>query len=233
MKKLLVAFLATSLIALSGCNSESTGDKTGSGMIAMPANSVDYVGSEYSLDSLKAEFEALGFHNFVEHPLEVSDENYDMTICSVETQGFLGIENPWEKGDEFNPNTTIAITYNEQPMMTVKDCPELADMIDGSEDYRDFAEQHDGRYVSFDAWISSRTEGLTPSDVYIEVSGGDYEYNQSHGNSIHIGDRNWRNEIRDDCEEGAKVHVEGKVDLKWSEFYDQLYIECIKLHPIE
>lgn len=236
----LLAALAVSLflcLSVAGCDSSSA-DASGSGEAAapveqgvMPYSSEEYCTMDWTLESIEEHFRELGFDSFEENPVEPGDDDYDRNIYELYVKSFI-FTDPWEAGDQLDPDDTIVIYYNESPTLTVDSCPDLARMVECADDYLGFAEEYDGRYVSFDACVSYQLTTFT-NDYIIMVSGENYEENQSHDWTIYIGDRTWDNAVQGSTPVGTTVHVEGRIDLDFSEYYDQLYVEGLKLYPIQ
>lgn len=236
----LLAALAISLcfcLSVAGCDSSST-DASGSEEAAapveqgvMPYSSEEYCTMDWTLESIEEHFRELGFDSFEENPVEPGDDDYNRNIYELYVKSFI-FSDPWKAGDQLDPDDTIVIYYNESPTLTVDSCPDLARMVECADDYLDFAEEYDGRYVSFDAYVSYQLTTFT-NDYIIMVSGENYEENQSHDWTIYIGDRTWDNAVQGSTPVGTRVHVEGRIDLDFSEYYDQLYVEGLKLYPIQ
>lgn len=235
----LPAFLAISLclcLSVAGCDSSSTDVSGSEEAVApveqgvMPYSSEEYCTMDWTLGSIEEHFRELGFESFEENPVEPGDDDYSRNIYDLYVKSFI-FTDPWEAGDQLDPDDTIVIYYNESPALTVDSCPDLERMVECADDYLGFAEEYDGRYVSFDAYVSYQLTTFT-NDYIIMVSGENYEENQSHDRTIYIGNRTWNNAVQGSTPVGTRVHVEGRIDLDFSEYYDQLYVEGLKLYPI-
>lgn len=198
----------------------------------MPYGSEEYCSMDWTLESIEEHFRSLGFNSFEENPVKPEDDDYDRNIYELYVKNGWFSADPWEAGEQLDPDDTIVIYYNEQPVLTVDSCPDLAQMIERADDYLGFAEEYDGKYVAFDAYVSYQLTTFA-NDYIIMVSGEDYEENQSHDWTIYIGDRSWDSVVQGATPVGTKVHVEGRIDLDYSEYYDQLYVEGMKLYPVQ
>lgn len=196
----------------------------------MPYSSVDYCTMDWTLESLEDHFRELGFDDFEENPVEPDDDSYNKNIFEIYVKSGW-FTDPWEAGDQLDTDDTIVIYYNEAPPLTVDTCPELAEMIQCADSYLSFAEEYDDRFVSFDAYVSYQLDTFD-LDTIIMVSGDNFEENQLHDWTIYIGDRTYGNEVNGSLPVGTRVHVEGQISLRWSEYYDQLYVEGLKLYEI-
>lgn len=220
------------MLCMSGCDATSS-DGGAEGRITMPDASSSYIGSEWTLESLEGHFRDLGFSDFEERPLPPNDDDYMDNIFNVEARSLLFAEDPWDAGDGFDPDTTIVISYNEKPMLTTGNSPELAAMVECADGYDAFAEEYDGYYASFDAVVSFQYSSSTTLSDILMVSGGNYETNQMNDWTIYIGDRSSRGDALDmTLPVGTPVHVEGRIDLDWSRYFDQLYVEGIVLRAL-
>lgn len=186
---------------------------------------------DWTLESIEDHFRELGFSNFEEKPVGPEDDDYDRNIYELYVKKGWIFTDSWEAGDQLDSSDTIVIYYNEQPALTVDSCPDLAHMIECGDDYLAFAEEYDGKYVSFDGYVSYQLTTFT-NDNIIMVSGENYAENQSHDWTIYIGDRSWDSAVQGTVPVGTRVHVEGRIDLDYSKYYDQLYVEGMKLYPI-
>ena len=236
----LLAALAISLflcLSVAGCDNSSTDVSESEGAAAsveqgvMPYSSEEYCTMDWTLESVEEHFRELGFDSFEENPVEPGDDDYNRNIYELHVKSFI-FTDPWEAGDQLDPDDTIVIYYNESPTLTVDSCPDLARMVDCADEYLGFAEEYDGKYVSFDAYVSYQLTTFT-NDHIIMVSGENYEENQSHDWTIYIGDRAWDSAVQGSTPVGTRVHVEGRIDLDFGEYYDQLYVEGLKLYPVQ
>lgn len=224
-------------LSVAGCDdssvSESGQDSTEEAVEqgVMPYSSEEYCSMDWTLEDLENHFRELGFSKFEENPVEPEDDDYDRNIYELYVKSGWFSTDTWEAGDQLNTDDTIKIYFNEYPILTPSSCPELAQMVECSNDYLAFAEKYDGRYVSFDAYVSYQLTTFT-NDYIIMVSGENYDENQSHDWTIYVGDRTWNNNVQGATPVGTKVHVEGRIDLDYSKYYDQLYVEGMKLYPI-
>lgn len=201
-----------------------------SGKIEMPNSSVSYEGDQWTLESLTEHFKELGFTSFENIPCDPDEDNYRSNIFVIEICTGWFSEDPWEAGEKFNSDDTIKIYYNEFPMLTINNCPDLVTMLTSDEmNYMTFANKYDGRYVEFDGYVCSHTTYNAGIDHIINVAGGDYSEGGAHGHIIRIGDRTWGNSINESVEEGDSVTVSGKIDASWCEYYKMLYVETLSL----
>lgn len=198
--------------------------------IEMPNSSVAYEGNQWTLESLIEHFQGLGFTSFENIPCNPDDYNYRSNIFVIKIcTGWLS-EDPWDAGEKFNPDDTIKIYYNEFPLLTIDNCPDLLTMLTSDEmSYSTFADEYDERYVEFDGYVHSHSTYNAGIDHIINVAGGDYTGNETLGHIIRIGDRAWDNNINESVEEGDPVTVIGKIDADWCEYYKMLYVETLSL----
>ena len=207
--------------------------------IIMPKSASDYIGAEWTIDSLTKHFNEMGFTNIRAIPCEPDDDNYDANIFELSIRTGWFSTDPWEAGDEFNSDAEISIYYNEFPLLTVENCPDLVTILTSQDvSYTTFAEEYDGRYIQFDGYVTYHITYNAGIDHIIQVTGGDYDGSTELGNSedgyydglnIRIGDRMMENSINESVEEGDLVTVCGKIDADWSEYYGNLYVETIYL----
>lgn len=208
-------------------------------IITMPQGAADYIGSDWTIESLIEHFEKIGFTNIDAIPCEPNDDNYESNIFElyIETGWFNA--DPWEAGDEFKSNAEISIYYNEFPPLTVENCPDLVTALTSQDmSYTAFAEKYDGRYVKFNGYVTYHITYNAGIDHIIMVTGGDYDGSLELGHSddgyykglnIYIGDRTMNSSIDKSVEEGEPVTISGMVDADWSEYYENLYVETICL----
>ena len=221
MRKTYYLVLVILSCLITGCGSNE--DK-----IIMPYSSIDYEGSEWTLETITAHFEVLGFTNFENIPIEPEDDDYDENIYVVEICTGAFNEEPWEKGEMFNCDDKIKIYYNESPLLTIDNCPELLTVLTSEDiDYKTFAEKYDGKYVEFDAHVYEHLTYHGDSGHVITVKGGD---SNSNGLEIHIGSMTWGNRVNEDVQEGDLVRVSGRIDLSESEYFKMLYVEAMDMY---
>lgn len=227
---------------ITGENSETVESEvaeTPSNKIVMPNSTSDYIGSEWTIETITEHFKELGFENIRTVPCEPDDDNYEINIREMVIETGLFSTNPWEAGDEFSVDDEITIYYNEFPLLNIENCPELVTILTSKDmDYMSFANKYDGRYVEFEAYVTSHTTYDGGTSHIINVTGGDYDgtselgnYDEEYYNGlvIRIGDRTIGNSIDESVEEGQNVTVSGKIDASWCEYYKQLYVECQSL----
>ena len=196
----------------------------------MPYSSQAYCEMDWTLESLESHFRELGFHDFEEHPVEPDDDDYNRNIYELYHKSLL-FDNSWEAGAQLDSDETIIVFYNEQPTWTLESCPDLASALAGTSDYLEFAEKYDGQYVSFDAYVSYQLTTATLDDIIYVAR--DYSSAQADSVSIRVGNGTHGNTVRGATPVGTKVHLEGRVSKRWSEFYKTLYIEGRTLHSID
>ena len=213
--------------------------KTSDGKIVMPKNTSDYIGSEYTIDTLTEHFTQLGFNNIRIVPCEPDNDNYKINIREITIETGWFSDDPWEAGEKFDSEAEITIYYNEFPLLTVDNCPDLITVLTSKDmDYTTFANKYDGQYVEFEAYVTTHSTYDGGTSHIIDVTGGDYDgvsevghYDDEYYNGliIRVGDRTYGNDIDESVEEGENVTVSGKIDASWCEYYEQLYIECLYL----
>lgn len=218
---------------------ESEAAKTPSNTIVMPNSTSDYIGSEWTIETITEHFKELGFENIRTVPCEPDDNNYEINIREMVIETGLFSTDPWEVGDEFSADAEITIYYNEFPLLTTENCSDLVTILTSKDmDYMSFADKYDGRYVEFEAYVTSHTTYDGGTSHIINVTGGDYDgtselghYDEEYNNGlvIRIGDRTMGNSIDESVEEGQNVTVSGKIDASWCVYYKQLYVECQSL----
>ena len=170
--------------------------------------------------------------------LTACESNTDNTI---DTSNNITDENSETVESEVveTPSDEITIYYNEFPLLNIENCSELVTILKSKDmDYMSFANKYDGRYVEFEAYVTSHTTYDGGTSHIINVTGGDYDgtselghYDEEYYNGlvIRIGDRTMGNSIDESVEEGQNVTVSGKIDASWCEYYKQLYVECQSL----
>ena len=215
--------------------------KTSSDKIVMPNSTSDYIGSEWTIKKIKKHFKKLGFNNIHAVPCEPDDDNYKINIREINIEtGLFGDTDSWEAGDEFSEDAEITIYYNEFPLLTVENCPDLVTVLTSKDmDYMSFADKYDGRYVEFDAYVINHIISFGGTSHIIDVTGGDYDgtselgyYGKDYCNGllIRIGDRTFDHSIDKSVEEGQNVIVSGEIDASWSKYFKELYVECRSLN---
>lgn len=218
---------------------ESEAAETPSNKIVMPNSTSDYIGSEWTIETIIEHFKKLGFENIRTVPCEPNDDNYEINIREMVIETGLFSTDPWEAGDEFSADAEITIYYNEFPLLTIENCSDLVTILTSKDmDYMSFANKYNERYVEFEAYVTSHTISDGGTSHIINVTGGDYDgaselghYDEKYYNGlvIRIGDRTMGNSIDESVEEGQNVTVSGKIDASWCEYYKQLYVECQSL----
>lgn len=224
MKKILLMLSVLLLCCLTACGGPSSGK-----VIEMPNGSEYYIGSEWNVDTLTDHFEELGFKNIKTVACEPDEDKFEKNIFELYIQTGTFSTDPWEAGEKFDAEAEISIYYNESPMLTVDNCPDLVTVLTSEEmDYMTFAEKYDGQYVEFEAIVSSHISYDGGTSHIIDVMGN----RDSKGLVIRIGDNTWGNSIDESVEEGDEVVVRGKIDLSWCEYYNQLYVETEDLNRL-
>lgn len=245
MKKSVVciSILFVLLFVLTGCsNDENTMDKSieqntiyevenentnekDTNKIKMPESSETYENGDWTFESLTNHFKELGFTTIEGIPCDPNSDKFEKNIFQVEICTGLFNEDPWEKDNEFNKDDKIKIYYNEFPMLTVDNCEELKNILNGTvTSYEEFIELYDGRYVGFEAVVSEHIIYMGDTEHIIEVKG-----ENSDGVIIRIGNRTWGHHIDETVEIGDKVVVKGKFDKSWTEYFKTLYVETFDL----
>lgn len=210
-----------------------------SGKIVMQKNASDYIGSEWTVETLTDYFQELGFSNISTVPCEPNDDNYEFNIQELSIKKGLFSSGAWEAGEEFSPDDEISIYFNESSLLTTDNCSDLVDLLaDEDPDYMSFADEYDGRYVEFDAYVINHITYDGDTSHIIDAAGGDYDGASELGvcageesgvSIVRIGDRSWGNDVNKGVKEGQNVRVCGKIDASWSEYYEQLYVEGLSL----
>ena len=208
---------------------------TPSGKIKMPKNTSDYIGSEWTVDTLIRHFEDLGFTNIRTVACDPDDDRFKLNIFEMTIATGLFSDDPWKAGEEFNPDAEITIYYNEYPILTIENCPDLVTVLTSKDmSYTSFCTKYDGRYVEFDAYVVGHLTYDGGTSHVISVAGGDYdgktdEPSQYKGLVVHIGDRTWGSDIDESVQVGDHVKVRGRINLSWAEYYKCLYVETMEL----
>jgi len=235
---LVMSMLSTACIEIPSISDEQTGSTIDS-KIKMPHASSYYIDAKWTVETLIDHLTSLGFNNVRTIACTPNDSNYKLNIFDIHIAvGWFKTE-PWEAGETFNADAEISIFYNEFPLLTVENCPDLITMLTSKNlDYMTFANKYNGRYIEFDAFVYSHHTYNAGIDHIIDITGGDYDGSSglghfdgsgSTGVLIRVGDRIHGNQIDESVEEGQNITVSGKVDASWSKYYKQLYIECIFL----
>ena len=207
--------------------------------IIMPLGSADYCGEDWTLDKLVTHFTELGFTNIVSTPCAPNDENYKSNIFEIYIATGLFSTNPWEAGEAYPADAEISVYFNESPMLTVDNCPDLVTVLTSKDiSYMSFANLYDGKYVEFDAYVTNHIISAGGTSHIIEVTGGNYDgvseikpYDEDcvDGLMIRIGDRILFNSINESVEPGDHVKVSGRIDAQWCEYFKMLYVETMSL----
>ena len=208
--------------------------------ITMPYSTSDYIGSDWTIETITKHFEELGFTNIRAVPCEPDDDNYEINIREIVISKGLFNTDPWEAGEEFNADAEISIYYNEFPILTIDNCDDLVTVLTSKNmDYMTFCEKYDGRYVEFDAYVIEHLTYDGGTSHIIDVTGGDYDGETEidaykpetyAGLNIRIGDRTWDNSINENVQVGDNVTVSGRIDASWAEYFKCLYIETMHLN---
>jgi len=207
--------------------------------IKMPYSATDYYSEEWTLESLTEHFAALGFTNISTVACDPNEDNYRQNIFVLTIRSSLFSDDPWEAGEEFDVDDEITVYYNEFPLLTVDNCPDLVTVLTSKDmSYWSFATKYDGYYVEFDAYVTTHSTYDGGTSHIINVTGGDYDGNSTVGSYdpssydgiiIRIGDRTHGNDIALGVDEGDNVHVIGIIDESWSEYFKELYVESLYL----
>ena len=206
-----------------------------SGKIKMPKNTSDYIASEWTVDTLIRHFEDLGFTKIRTVACDPDDDRFNLNIFEMTIATGLFSDDPWEAGEEFDPDAEITIYYNEYPLLTIENCPDLVTVLTSKDmSYTSFCTKYDGRYIEFDAYVVGHLTYDGGTSHVISVTGGDYdgktdEPSNYKGLVIHIGNRTWGSNIDESVQVGDNVKVRGRINLSWAEYYKCLYVETMKL----
>lgn len=219
--------------------SPTTGEKPVTTSIVMPYGSDDYCSEEWTLESLVAHLTDHGFTNITTVACDPDDDRYKLNIFEIYIATGLFSDDPWVAGETHKSDAEISIYYNEAPLLTIENCPDLVTVLTSKDmSYLTFANEYDGRYVEFDAYVSYHDTYDGGTSHIISVLGGNYDGVSEIGSpdssvyssvSIRIGDRTWGNDINTSVELGDAVRVSGKIDESWSEYYNELYVETLTL----
>lgn len=221
MKKLFFAAIAAATLALlCSCTNEK---------ITMDLSSIEYEEARWEHTELGDHFRTLGFKNVEEIGSSHADEDeYDYDVLEVVIEKGPLCTERWEAGESFSPDSLITIYYNEKPVLTPENCPELAALLSGeSFDYMAFAEEYDSRYVKFYAYVSEHTVWNGGTSRIIDVAGK----KNSQCAQIRVGEKYMAERYNEDVEVGQKVLVAGTVDDEKSSYYKQLYLSTFILAP--
>ena len=143
--------------------------------IVMSQGASDYIGADWTIDSLTEHFKGMGFTNISTIPCEPEDDDYEKNIFELYIETGWFSSDPWEAGDKFEPNAEIRIYYNESPLLTIENCDDLATVLTSQDmSYSTFAEKYDGQYVKFDGYVTYHTNNAGIGHI-IQVTGGDYD----------------------------------------------------------
>lgn len=219
-------------------DADNEAEKVSKGKIVMPYSSADYCGEEWTLEELTEHLTELGFTNIVARPCDPDDDNYKINIRELYIETGLFSTDPWEAGEEYNADAEITIYYNEFPLLTVENCPDLVTVLTSKGmSYVSFADSYDGRYVEFDAYVTNHITYDGGTSHIIEVTGGDYDgvskidpYDENcfDGLNIRIGEA-WGSSINKGVEAGDHVRVSGRIDASQSEYFKMLYVKTMSL----
>ena len=204
------------------------------GKIVMPYSSADYCGEAWTLEELTEHLTELGFTSLKTIACDPDDDKYKSNIFEIYIQTGLFSTDPWEAGEEYKADAEISIYYNEFPLLTVENCPDLVTVLTSKNiDYMSFASSYDGRYVEFDAYVTNHITYDGGTSHIIDVAGGNYDGTKDpisyDGLAFRIGDRTWGNLIDNSVEPGDNVEVSGRIDASWCEYFNGLYIETMSL----
>ena len=209
------------------------------GKIIMPNSAKYYIGSEWTIETITEHFEALGSQNIRAIPCEPNDDNYKTNIREIYIETGLFSTDPWEAGEAFAPDAEISIYYNEFPVLTAANCPDLATVLSSKDmNYLTFCKKYDGRYVEFDAYVVGHNTYNGGVEHIIDGTGGDYDGQTEvdasdestfDGLIIRIGDRTFGSEINKGVDVGDHVFVSGRIDKGWAEYFKCLYVETMEL----
>ena len=156
--------------------------------IVMPYSSVDYCGEDWTLEELTEHLTELGYTNLSAVACDPDDRRYKSNIFEVTIETGLFSAGPWEAGEEFKADAEISIYYNEFPLLTVENCPDLWAVLYNKEaSGEDFAIKYDGRYVEFEACIYKNEVASITLDRTITVTGKFDAEGETSGQVIHIG----------------------------------------------
>ena len=198
--------------------------------IVMPQSANDYIGSEWTIDALIDHFRDLGFTNIKTVPCNPDDSKYKMNIFELSIETGLFSTGTWDVGEEFDSGAEISIYYNEFPLLTIDNCSDLEAVLTGNDNmgYLSFCEKYDGRYVEFDAYVTSHLTYNSGIDHVIDVAGRYSEIGPS-GMAIRIGDVLSDSMINYAVQEGDQVKVSGRIDLRQAKYFKEIYVETIYL----
>ena len=226
MKNRIIALLTVLILifVLSACDA---GETTNNGKIKMPKSTEEYIDSDWTVDSITEHFKELGFTKFRTVPCDPDDDKYEKNIFEMYIETGMFSTDPWEAGQEFDADSEISIYYNEFPMLTIDNCPDLKTALYTTDlSYTSFASEYDGRYVEFEGYVHSHTTYDGGTSHIIDVAAGNASDKDAPGLIVRIGDRTWGNNINESVEEGDLVIVSGKIDESWCDYYNQFYVEC-------
>lgn len=197
--------------------------------IILPYCNADYCSNEWTKDLLIEHFEELGFTNIKTVAQKPNDENYMINIFSVYISTSLFDEELCQSDKIYNRDDEITIYYNEFPLLTMENCPDLKTILTSDDiSYMTFSERYDGRYIEFDGYVFLNTNDYATR--IINVTGGEYNPdNEPLGLIIRFGTIHNYSKINEEIWTNTNCKVVGIVDASWSEYYDMLYIEGVSL----
>ena len=124
--------------------SEEEKPQKSSRKIVMPKSTSDYIGSEWTIETITEHFNELGFTNINPVPCEPNDDKYDSNIFEMVIETGLFSTDPWSSGDKFKSDAEITIYYNEYPMLTIDNCPDLVTVLTSENmSYMNFCNKYD------------------------------------------------------------------------------------------
>lgn len=204
-------------------STESTNNSNGK--IKMPHSSDYYLGTEWTYESLSEHLTGLGFTNIIGVECSPNEDNYKKKITALEISYHFGKEDPWNEGDEFEPDRAIRIYYISPELMTPENSEDLQTILSSSSiSYTSFCKSYDERYVEFEAVVVEHLTYDGGTSHIIDVKGPNQE-----GLLIRIGDRTWGNDIDLSVQPGDSVIVSGQISNRWAEYFKQVYVETITL----
>lgn len=218
-------------------NSEEPEDavsKSDSNKITMPYGEQEYVDGDWTLEGLKAHFVELGFdaEKIEAKPVEPDDKRYKKTIFEISIKG----NNHWEAGDMFKKKAGISIYYNEWPVLTPDNCPELQQILTDSnlekQYHYDFANTYNGRYVEFEAIVVSHLTYNNGLDHVIDVS-QDTAAEDLSKLSIRVDPAYFAEEFDESVQVGDRVFISGKIDQRQTEYFKHLYVKTIVMRKAD
>ncbi|MBR5296803.1 MAG: hypothetical protein IKU29_02910 [Parabacteroides sp.] len=207
--------------------------------IVIPYSTSDYIGSEWTIETITAHFKELGFTNICAEPRKPDDDDYKMNIFRMSISTGKKDVKEWNAGDSFAPDAEITIYYNEFPILTIDNCEDLASILTSKDmDYMEFCNQYDGRYVEFEAYVLEHIIYDGGTSHIIDVAGGDYNGQTEissykpetySGHCIRVGDYIGYDSIDTSVEIGDHVTVSGRISARWAEYYKHVYVETLDM----